>query len=52
MVAGKLSSIKDYWSQLTFIGPKYVYFPKASKSYIIVKEDQLPNLTNYLTIQM
>ena len=38
-VAGKLSGIKDYWSQLTSIGPKYRYFPKASKSYLIVKED-------------
>ena len=44
-VAGKLSSIKDYWSQLTSIGPKYGYFPKASKSYLIIKEDQLPNAT-------
>ena len=42
-VAGKLSSIKGYWSQLTSIGPKYGYFPKASKSYLIVKEDQLPS---------
>ena len=44
-VAGKLSSIRDYWSQLTSIGPKYGYFPKASKSYLILKEDQLPNAT-------
>ena len=29
--AGKLSNIKDYWSQLTSVGPKYGYFPKASK---------------------
>ena len=42
---GKISSIKDYWSQLTSIGPKYDYFPKASKSYLIVNEDQLPNAT-------
>ena len=35
-VAGKLSSIKDYWNQLTSIGPKYGYFLKASKSYLIV----------------
>ena len=42
-VAGKLLSIKNYWSQLTSIGPKYGYFPKASKSYLIVKEDQLPS---------
>ena len=44
-VAGKLSSIKDYWIRLTSVGPKYVYFPKASKCYLIVKEDQLPNAT-------
>ena len=44
-VDGKISSIKDYWSQLTSIGPKYGYFPKASKSHVIVKEDQLPNAT-------
>ena len=42
---GKISSIKDCWSQLTSIGPKYSYFPKASKSYLIVNEDQLPNAT-------
>ena len=47
-VAGKLSSIKDYWSQLTSIGPKYCYFPKASKPYLIVKEDQFPNATTLL----
>ena len=44
-VAGKLSSIKDYWSQLTSIGPKYGYFPKASKSYLVVKQDHLLNAT-------
>ena len=47
-VADKISSIKDYWSQLTSIGPKYGYFPKASKSYLIVNEYQLPNATTLL----
>ena len=42
-VSSKLSSIKDYWIQLTSIGSKYGYFPKASKSYLTVKGDQLPN---------
>ena len=44
-VAGKLSSIKDYWSQLISISPKYGYFPKGSRTYLIVKEDQLPSVT-------
>ena len=40
-------SIKDYWSQLTSIGPKHGHFPKGSKSYLKVKEDQLPNATAF-----
>ena len=40
-VTGKLTSIKDYWGKLTGLCPKYGYFPKASKSYLIVKEDKL-----------
>ena len=38
-------SIKEYWSQVTSVRPKYGYFAKASKSYLKVKEDQLPNAT-------
>ena len=45
MVDGKFSSIKDYWSQLTSVASKYCYFPEASKSYLIVKEDELPSAT-------
>ena len=37
-VAGSLNSIKDYWDKLTAIGPKYSYFPKPTKSYLLVKE--------------
>ena len=37
-VAGSFNSIKDYWDKLTAIGPKYGYFPKPMKSYMIVKE--------------
>ena len=37
-VAGNLNSIKDYWDKLTTIGPKYGYFPKSTKSYLIVKK--------------
>ena len=35
--AGSLNSIKDYWDNLTAISPKYGYFPKPTKSYLIVK---------------
>ena len=37
-VAGNLNRIKDYWDKLTAIGPKYDYFTKPTKSYLIVKE--------------
>ena len=36
-VAGSLNSTKDYWDKLTAIGPKYDYFPKPTKSYLIAK---------------
>ena len=36
-IAGKISEIKEYWEELRKIGPKYGYFPKASKSHLIVK---------------
>ena len=36
-VVGSLNSFKDYCGKLTAIGPKYGYFPKPKKSYLIVK---------------
>ena len=57
-VAGKLTSIKDYWGKLTVLCPKYGYFPKGSKSYLIVKEHKLGEARNvfndsnvYITIE-
>ena len=35
-VADSLNSIKNYWDKLTAIGSKYGYFPKPTKSYLIV----------------
>ena len=35
-VAGSLNSIEDYRDKLTAIGPKCSYFPKPTKSYLIV----------------
>ena len=40
-VAGKLTSIRDYWGKLTVLCPKYDSFPKPSKFYLIVKEGKL-----------
>ena len=40
-VAVSLNSIKDYWDKLTAMGPKYGYFPKPTKSYLIVKEKKM-----------
>ena len=37
-VAGKLADIKNFWDKLSTIGPKYGYFPKSIKSYLIVKK--------------
>ena len=38
-IAGSLNSIKDYRDELTAISPKYSYFPKPAKSYMIGKEE-------------
>ena len=45
-VVGKLNGIRDYWGKLTILGPKYCYFPQASKSYLKVKEDKLGEARN------
>ena len=45
-VADKLTSTIDYWGKLTVLGPKYGYFPKVSKSYLIVKEEKLGEARN------
>ena len=45
-VTGKLTGIRDYWGELTVLGPKDDYFPKASKSYLIVKEHKLGEARN------
>ena len=40
----KLSSsslLRDWWSRVVEHGPKFGYFPKASKSWLVVKEEKL-----------
>ena len=41
-----MNAIKDYWDKLTAIGPKYGYFPKPTKSYLVVKEKKLMEAQN------
>ena len=50
-VARNLNDIKDYWDKLTAIGPKYGYFPKPTKSYLIAKEKKWWKHKTYLLIQ-
>ena len=38
-VAGKVEEIKQYWEVLLHVGPKHGYYPKPSKSHLIVKEE-------------
>ena len=41
--AGKLEDLKKWWEQLKAEGPKHGYFPKPSKTYLIVKNPELVN---------
>ena len=41
--AGKLIQIKSWWDLLQTMGPKYGYYPKPSKSFIIVKHQYEQN---------
>ena len=36
-VSGSFNSIEHYSDKLTAIDPKYGYFPKTTKSYLMVK---------------
>ena len=38
---GELSDLKAWWDQLIQLGPDYGYYPNASKSWLVVKEDHL-----------
>ena len=37
----KLTLLRDWWSRVVEHGPKFGYFPKASKSWLVVKEEKL-----------
>ena len=38
---GKLSELKSWWNSLKEKGPLYGYFPKATKTWLIVKDEYL-----------
>ena len=35
--AGKIIQLKNWWKMLCLLGPKFGYYPEASKSWLIVK---------------
>ena len=37
--AGKLNYIRSWWDMLLSTGPSYGYYPNASKTYLLVKEE-------------
>ena len=39
--AGRLRGIRIWWDQVKSVGPKLGYYPNASKSWLIVKEQEL-----------
>ena len=44
--AGELRSLKQWWDELERIGPDFGYFANASKSWLIVKEENMSDATN------
>ena len=38
---GKLTSLKRWWDHLNLYGPAYGYFPKSSKTVLILKSPEL-----------
>ena len=49
IVAEKLADIKIFWDKLSTISPKYGYFPKSTKSYLIVKKNYLKDAKTIFT---
>ena len=41
----QLTPLRDWWDQLRLFGPDYGYFPNASKTWLIVKDDKLEAAT-------
>ena len=43
---GELQSLKQWWDELERIGPDFGYFANASKSWLIVKEENMSEAAN------
>ena len=39
--ASKLEQLKEWWDRIEIVGPLLGYYPKASKSWLVVKEERL-----------
>lgn len=44
--AGKMNEMKKWWDELNSTGPKFGYFPKPSKTILIVKDPEKLELAN------
>lgn len=42
---GRLKALNDWWLHLTNLGPKFGYFPNASKTTLVVKEEFIDEAT-------
>ena len=38
---GKLKMVKEWWLKLNVMGPKFGYFPKPSKSFLVLKDKSM-----------
>ena len=39
--AGKINRLREWWDQINLLGPKFGYFPNATKTWLVTKEDCL-----------
>ena len=48
--AGRLSKLRSWWKVLLDVGPKYGYFPKPSKTILMLNLNKSQKLQKYLII--
>ena len=49
--AGKIIQLKNWWKTLCILGPKFGYYPEASKSWLIVQEQVNAHSRSSKTLQ-